>query len=532
MTPARILTTIALALLCAPFAVSAQATTTGGTTGVNYQFSSDGIFSCNKNNAYSQSVGSQVAVQGVYVPVSDAAVTLNTGILVYKECILRVAVNRMREAAAANIDRQILLNYTSGRNGQPYFSSDIAKERLDEKDRVTLLQLQSGALNTLDQSFKEEVSRAIAQGYLTATRKANTAYACPYSGDVSSVHRGTQTGSIWSALSAVGTPGCVPLYAYHLADSQVALARASAVDDMMTRLNWWNGNYGVQRLDENGNWVIDTPGSIVGANAILAEQSGYQQLRNANDVGQIVNALYSGIASQIVNGTNGLMGLTQSVGGQPSFLDRAVQSASQGLVGAVANAALSTLQSALQIEQKYNQAMTAIKAKLTQTATALRTAENTCWDLIVDAVCASTPSGGKCQGESGSQLTIATSTAFSQPVIDARIFPLITPADTNITNSNIALAALQSLITRVANTSSSAEQQAALKELDQLVAQNRLHTQADLSQALSAQNAVNTQMDSLQQDTVEEWGDSEDPQIGWCNVNNQAVKDRWDQEWR
>jgi hypothetical protein len=51
--------------------------------------SNDGILSCNQTAAYGQSVGAFSARASVYVPVSDSAVTLNTGYLVYVACQLR-----------------------------------------------------------------------------------------------------------------------------------------------------------------------------------------------------------------------------------------------------------------------------------------------------------------------------------------------------------------------------------------------------------------------------------------------------------
>ena len=62
-----------------------------------------GIFGCNQSGSYSMSVGTIAAKGGVYVPVNDASVTLNSGTIVYKECILRDVVNRQRENEVAKI---------------------------------------------------------------------------------------------------------------------------------------------------------------------------------------------------------------------------------------------------------------------------------------------------------------------------------------------------------------------------------------------------------------------------------------------
>ena len=82
-----------LALVLSPLPALAQGTDPA------YQYARKGIFDCNLNGAYAMSVGSMAATGGVYVPVADATVELNTGILVYKECILREIIVRQREAA-------------------------------------------------------------------------------------------------------------------------------------------------------------------------------------------------------------------------------------------------------------------------------------------------------------------------------------------------------------------------------------------------------------------------------------------------
>ena len=83
----------------------------------SYQFKAQGIFGCNETGAYGMSVGSLSAVGGVYVPVNDAAVTLNTGYLVYKECVLRNVVDRIRESVTSAIANQTIETGLTGRDG-------------------------------------------------------------------------------------------------------------------------------------------------------------------------------------------------------------------------------------------------------------------------------------------------------------------------------------------------------------------------------------------------------------------------------
>src|SRR4051812_17105738 len=111
---------ISAAIIALPFFASAQTDTTNPNTvtatadySSTYAFQKDGVFGCNLNGAYSMSVGALSATGGAYVPVNDAAVTLNTGYLVYKECVLRGIVVRQREGVTSALTKQMAVTYTS-----------------------------------------------------------------------------------------------------------------------------------------------------------------------------------------------------------------------------------------------------------------------------------------------------------------------------------------------------------------------------------------------------------------------------------
>lgn len=516
-----------------------------------YAYKRQGVFGCSLNGSYSMSVGALGAVGGVYVPVNDAAVTLNTGYLVYKECVLRGVVNRQREAATAALQKQVLSGYNTGRDGQPYFSSNLVSEELAERDRVVLLNLQNGTLNTLNPAFKQSVTRAIAQGYASARNQPNRAFECRYSGNLKSLLNGRPDASFYDALTAGMNPACNPYFAYVLADTNIQSSANLAVGDLRTRLDWYNGNYPVQKFDEYGNPVVLTPGSVVGANALQALQTGFVQLQNANDIDQMVGALFAGITSQVIGDNRGLLGLLQKTGSQASYLDQVVKESAQGLRDSAANAALQILSAAKQVELSYKQLMNDIANTLSSTILSLRAKENACWQLIVDKVCATKPdSNKKCQAtadscsttpdengqvpacQSGYNLQVATSTAFSKTVIDARVTPLASSTITNIEKANNSITLIDKLIAGITNSASLDAQRVALQQLDNLVAQRQLHNQYDVTAAQKAKDDVTASMETLMTNTVKDWAESPDPNVGWCNINNKNVLDFWKKKWR
>ncbi|HEV3245269.1 MAG TPA: hypothetical protein VG102_02850, partial [Candidatus Paceibacterota bacterium] len=136
-----------------------------------------GIFSCNQQGAYAMSVGALGATGGVYVPVADATVELNTGTLVYKECILREVVDAQRRTATAGLTQNATNNILNGRNGSPLFVQYQTQEITQVKTAAIQTFLQNGG-----SSLDPKVKQAIAQGYAIATYNAPSMLACPYAG--------------------------------------------------------------------------------------------------------------------------------------------------------------------------------------------------------------------------------------------------------------------------------------------------------------------------------------------------------------
>jgi hypothetical protein len=504
-----------------------------------YAFQRNGVFGCSQNGSYSMSVGSLSATGGVFVPVNDAAVTLNTGYLVYKECTLRGIVNRMRENETASLQKAILQAYQRGRSGQPLFSQSLPLEQRTVYDNTVVQSVQGGYLNTIDPAYRNSVQRAVVQGYMAARNQPNQAFSCPSSSN------------FWDRVGNLAfNPACNSYGAYYLANSAVMNAAASTWNDKLTQLQWGNGTYPRTIIDPaTGEEIVVTPGAIVGANTLQALQTGFAQLQNANDIDQIVGALFAGITTQVIADQGGLAGLTQKNGSQPSYLDRVVSESSAGLRNSIGNAALQILGAAKQIEQGFLSTMNAIAQKLLDTIGNIRAKENACWNLIIQSVCATALDGnnrctaktGECTTDpttgqqncpTGQTLKVATTTTASQAVISNRIAPLATSTQSNISSSEHSLSLIEQLIAGVTNTSSLDAQRVALQQLDNLVANHQLHNQYDLQNAQKTKDDIGAQMDTLITDTAQQWGDSTDVNVGWCNVNNPSLLDYWKNKWK
>ncbi|HUO50377.1 MAG TPA: hypothetical protein VMU25_02330 [Candidatus Paceibacterota bacterium] len=520
-----------------------------------------GIFSCNQNGAYAMSVGALGATGGVYVPVADASVELNTGTLVYKECVLREVIDAQRQAATAGFTQQATQQVQTGRGGAPLYVVNEGKEITAVRTAAFVAALKNGT-GSLDPQIKNTIIQAAAQGYSLATYNGPSTLTCPYAGTPANfTNRNTFS---WDTILAVGSD-CNPIFGYISTNDMALSAAASAAQYQQDQWNWGGGFYSVTDGNQDPlQQQIETPASLVNSSYTQVIQSPFNQLQNANDIGQMVGALFAGISTQVLSSNGGgLTGLTQPIGNSPSYLSQAIQQTTQNLQGAISNAALTNLQAALTVEQSYNKIMNAIASNLTGSINQYRSAENQCWQQIIQSVCATPLSSnntcpaiaGQCTTDpttgiqtcpQGQTLKVATSTAFSQAAINAASIPsLASTTINNINISNQALSLLNQLVQNVSGTSADS-QAVAIAQLNSLVASGQLHTQSDITTAQNQQQSVQTAMQNGVQNTVTlwagtnpndntqtniPWDGSVSPGTGWCNFKNQTTLNMWIQKW-
>lgn len=480
--------------------------------------SNDGIFGCMGLGAQVQNVGTRTAVGGIYVPVNDAAVTLNTGFLVYKECILDGVARKIAENAASEMGRQGLTAFIRGRGGGPQYPVNIQEDLKRQENIIVVNALQGPYQNALCPAFKNAVIGNYARQFVRTQNSPISMATCSIP---------TDTSNYWATLGAFRERQNYPYGAYQILETQLDATLANNERNQRERWAWSRGVYDtLDTIDDPLNARVITPGFIIAESIAQMSGSGFRQLENANEIDQVVGNLFGGLTTQLISDTRGLEGLTQSVNGQPSYLDRMTAQTSANVRQQATNAALSIISAARQIEVNYRTAKEAIATGLSNAIEQLRSAERQCWALIIPAV------QTYASGQGVTTLNIATSTQFSQQIIDSQIAPLATTTINQIRASDTTIAALNELISSVSNSASQANQQQALLRLDTLVANGQLRTAQDATNAAQQRDSVLGALDTLVKDTVKAWGDSTDPNIGWCNVNNTAVVERWFNAWR
>ena len=512
---------------------------------------SNGIYNCNKVGA--EGVGATAATGGTYVPVADATVELNTGYLVYKECLLRPLVDSQRKNVTLAYLNNNLELFSKGRNGNPLWVVNYGNEQAKVGDQAFVSAFQSSLLSNLNSAFQNQVKTALVRNYQMTTQAPQNSLACPYQGDWKAVSTNPQQNFSYAALFAMGNPNCDPIYAYAAAQTQMNANVAAAQNAWLNQLNWNQGIY--SKTDGNGN--VTTPGIFLSAIGQQSITSGFRQLENSNDIGQMVGNLFAGLGSKLLSSSGGVPSVLAS-NGSDAYLSQAMQQEQSGLVGQTAAIALQNLYQMLTWEQQYNDLLAQTASALTTSINQLRGSENACWALIIPKVCTDTPSGTSCTGASGSKLTIATSTQFSDAAIaKAGISGAANALKASVDASNQNIVVLNSLIAAV-QSADNATRNLALSNLDKIVNANPpvLHTQSSITQAQQDLANVQAQMQGAagadagfvkktQQlwagDGVDSfgaavpgavaWDGTIDPGTGWCNINKQATLDQWITKW-
>ena len=496
------------------------------------------IASCrNVNGALSSSVGVTAVTGGAFVPVNDAAVTLNTGILVYKECVLRNLVNKARQDETAKILSGTMNSFVTGRcvkfndrnicdEYAPYFSENLPKEQAKLADTVVTRNVEGTALNQINPAFQDTVKTAVVRTYAQQTRNPGASLACSYQGTpagLAAIHRGGFTGP--QDLFTIADPNCNPLWSFFNAQNMVMSDVAAEQQNMLTQLGWGRGVYSqMSAPDANGETRVVTPGFILANDIEQKLGSGFRQLESANDIGQMIDGYFTNIGRQLyATGVGGLRGLITASFGQLSYLDQVVANTSAAVQSSTASAAMQNLAAAVQNETAYLAAKNATANVIMQKAAELRARESQCWSqFVIPAVTAYAQQNGI------ASLKIATTTTASQAVIDKNFTALASSTVTEINASNTIVNKINQIIAGV-NSTNSAD---AYTQLNALVASGILHNSYQVQGAQQQMKDVQGALTGIVTDTITAWGDNQDPTVGWCNINNQAVVANWANKWK
>jgi hypothetical protein len=515
--------------------------------------SRDGIFGCT-GSKYAN-VGSTVAIGGVYVPVNDAAVTLNTGYLVYKECVLDGTIAKITEAARSDLTATVLRNLNQGRDGQPRWVRNVYKEIVEvPNDKVVKLAINEATTNAMCPVFRNDIRRNYLVTYLREKNAPSSAFACSFPsalGDQQATLEGdVSEDNVLDVIGALSLPENNPYMANLLYKEFVDGARAAA--QHFEEEKWKINNGFLDVTDGNENPFEEktlTPGYLVSQGAEQVFTSGFRCLEGADELSEVCAPLFSSLVPESF--TSGLFNMTRRQSGLSSYVGRMVSEARKGVQNEARNTAVRVLDPTRTFEVAFLDLKKRSRNLILQTINRLRTMERNCWEIVISNpegphVCSAPPDEKKMCNASGVspalELKVATSTQFSKKVIDSQIKLIQDRIEGEIEKSEDSKRILDLLIADVTGNSSGTVQGSALSRLDALVAQNArysdcdprktLHTAGDVECSRQEFNELKTALEQLLKETADDWGNSTNVNVGWCNVNNPPLIQKWIDEWK
>lgn len=536
------------------------ATTSSTTVTVPTGFSDDGVYGCTGATGYS--VGREQAL-GVFVPVSENAVSHNTNILVYKECVLDGIANRMKESMIAFMVKSALTAATEGADGAPIFVVNVG-DAIESVQQEEFNQFITGdALDAVCAPSREAVRAALAESYATQTHHPESAYACSIPddrlADVEAMVRGEIPYN--NDLYRLATqPENTPIGQLLLTSLHVNGRLAEATDNARTEWDWGNGYKSRKVCREvpvgNGKTEeyceITTPGHTVAALMDNISQTGLDATKNADEIDELFGSLLSNLHTEILTSAGGLRGITQGINGLTSYLDRIAEDAAARTRTEYTDTGTAFLATTIAVETTYKEARERSEGVLTETKETLVAKENACWDgliaqaradvleIVVNSACARYNDEDACPitgtteveyinaidennydiyitaqaGNEEREVTLTHHRDNTASAIERNITPIFDVVHQSIESTEQTLTALLILQSNLRNANTSGNTRFILEQVDQMAASGVLHSQNDITQADTQHEQIRTTMTQVIDETTEEW------EAGWCEPTN------------
>ncbi len=324
---------------------------------------------------------------GAEIPVSDRGTRKSLSALESKECILDGLTVVLREALIASITQSIVDWINNGFEGGPTFVTDLSAFLGEVADNTSLDFIHGTELGFLCSPFELEVRLA-----LSVARQPFREHIRCSLGDVTDNIDGFLSGDFsqggWPAWFRVHTSlQNHPYGAYYLAQGELntRLDRRQQVE--LEKLNYGQGFLSKERCSTNhlgeSRCEIVTPGAVINEQLNNTLSSGTRQLELADEIDEIIGALIAQLAQQTFTSLDGLRGLSSRSSSSSrrvdqgdrngnfrdtpaSYLEAIADESDSSSVGAGRTILLSDIDTAIDLEEEYQDVLNGIIANLAE----------------------------------------------------------------------------------------------------------------------------------------------------------------------
>jgi len=347
-----------------------------------------------------------VTVRDIGNTIQNTIQTLSTVALEQKELVLDGIFRDIAQRALQQMTGDILTYLNSGLDGNPAFVTDVLQYLQDITDEAASDFIYGGELSTLCTPFQLDVRIALAARFQEDNKSGFKKKAeCTIDNpgvDVGAFLSGEFNAGGWSVwFETVLNPENTAIGA--LAAGTVAMNNDAAAKRYAAEkeADWGQGILSKKSCVTVGAGnlarevcTITTPGALIKDQGSKALGSGIDALLNADEMNEVIGALFGNLAKEAITGVNGMLGLggnssysvnSFGISGNMSYLDAVRQESAQQRPNQVGGnriqQALITETKVLELELEIIEEVDAITTLFEETREPYE--NNSCWNLAL-----------------------------------------------------------------------------------------------------------------------------------------------------
>ncbi len=271
-------------------------------------------------------------IQSTISAVADVAAALGLESLVLKEFSLDGILFFIGRQVLLQMQRSLIRWINSGFKGSPAFVADLEAFLINVADQAAGEIIYGTELGFLCSPFELDIRLGLQLNYrASAARRIQCTLSSAIGNAENSVNR-----FLGGNFLAGGMEGWLELttnpnnnfFGVQASTQRLLIERVNnRITLDLSKLNWGNGflsKAACTAVGEQENCTITMPGKAISEMLTFELSTGKRALLNADEINEIISALFAQLAQQALQGAAGLLGLTSTGGsyGNTSYIDR------------------------------------------------------------------------------------------------------------------------------------------------------------------------------------------------------------------
>ncbi|MDA8597084.1 hypothetical protein N9L26_01965 [Candidatus Pacebacteria bacterium] len=295
---------------------------------------------------------------------SNAITAESSFTLLGKEIFLDQIAFNIAQMTLKQITQSIVNWINSGFEGNPAFLTNLDDMLLEAADREFGSFLEGSDLDFVCSPFQLDIKIALSTQYAKSDNFASQVQ-CSFTeavGNVENFVGGTFADGGWGGwFELTQNPENTPVGAFMKSKLEIEARIADEQGKALTELGWGDGTFSktlCELVEGEGATIekcnINMPGKYIQEQLTFQLSSGSRSLIEADEINEIIGALFAQLAQQAITGINGMLGLSESGGGGGgSYLDQMLEEQTQ-----TNESALTIFNQALADEEEYRELYT------------------------------------------------------------------------------------------------------------------------------------------------------------------------------